>query len=57
MGLRRSIQEAFRAFGLKVKQKIAYVNSAGFTRRAAVLLTPAADGRPFRILSWDSGPE
>jgi tripartite-type tricarboxylate transporter receptor subunit TctC len=26
--------EAFRAFGLKVRQKVAYVNSAGFTQRA-----------------------
>lgn len=32
-------------------------NGAGFTRRAVVLLTPATDGRPFRILSWESGSE
>jgi hypothetical protein len=26
--------EAFRAFGLKVRQKVAWVNGAGFERRA-----------------------
>ena len=32
-------------------------NGAGFTRRAAVLLTPATNGRPFRVLSWESGSD
>ena len=40
-----------------LRADVSLANGAGFTRRAAVLLTPAADGRPFRILSWDSGPE
>lgn len=35
----------------------ALANGAGFTRRAAILLTPAPGGRPFRVLSWESGPE
>jgi len=30
-------------------------NGAGFTRRATVLLQPGPDGRPFRILTWESG--
>lgn len=30
---------------------------ASFTRRAALLLTPSRRGRPFRILSWESGED
>ncbi len=30
-------------------------NGARFTRKAALLLVPAANGRPFRILSWENG--
>jgi len=38
-----------------VRTDATLASGARFTRRATVLLLPARDGRPFRILDWQSG--